>query len=449
MREDQNTELKESFKDEYLKVISAFANSGGGKLIIGVNDNGQPVGVDNAMKLLEDIPNKIKNYLQITPFVSVEKRENKEILVIEVAASPYPVFYHGKLYIRSGSTTQELAGLELASFLIEKSGKTWDLLPCACSLEEIDEHSIETFIRLAQIRLPLISSIRNTNELFEKLKLFTNNGQLTRAAVLLFVKDPQKFFPTAYVKVGRFKTPTDMLDTILVHGNLFQQLEGTIEAVKKHLNVRFDTTVPNPSLEGLSRRDVWDYPIDAVREAVINALIHRDYLGTAPIQIKIFDDRMHIWNPGKLIPPLTLETLKQPHSGFQRNPTLALIFYYAGFIEGWGSGIDKMIQLCKTQNLPEPDFGERKEGLGEFSITFYKDIYTEENLHKLGLNERQIKAVLYVKEKGKITNREYRKLTGLSDEGVRQDIHALIEKNIFIAKGSGRNVHYVIRQTGN
>ncbi len=443
--EHQAIEYKQSWHDEYMKTVAAFANSNGGKLYVGINDDGQVVGVNNLKKLLEDLPNKIKNYLLVTPLISIENFQGKDIITIEVLPASFPVFYNGKIFVRSGSTTQELSGLELSSFILEKTGQTWDKLPLDISDDEIDNGSIDRFVALAENRLPLIKELKNKNLLLQKLQLYTKENKLTRAAVMLFAKDPQLYFPSAYSKVGRFKTDTEILDTMIIKGNLFQQLDGIMEAIKKHINVRFDTSVKELNIQGLSRKDIWDYPLDALREAVINALIHRDYLGTAPIQIRIYDDKISLWNLGKLLLPLTIKALKEPHSGYQRNPQIATVFYYAGLIEAWGSGTLKMTELCKNENLPEPEFIENSEGIGAFTVVFYKDIYNEENLRKMGLNERQIKAVMYVKEKGKITNREYRNINSISDEAARLDLKTLVENNILKIHGEGRNVYYSIK----
>jgi len=444
--ETQEVEFKSIWQDDYLKAICAFANSSGGKLYIGIDDKGKIIGVKDTQKLLQDIPNKIKNKLFITPFVSVLEKEEKDVIVIEVPPSTFPVFCEGKIFVRSGSTTQELTGLELYSFLLEKSGKTWDILPSDTTEEDLDTETIEKFISLAKPRLPLIKTIKSHKDLLKKLNLYTKDGKLTRGAVLLFGKNPQAYFLTAYTKVGRFKTETDVLDTVIINGNLFTQLDGTLESIKKHISVKFDTRVRDLTLKGVSRRDIWEYPLDALREAIINALIHRDYLGTAPIQIKIYDDKIEFWNLGKLMPPLTPDDLRKTHRANHRNPQIALIFYYAGLIESWGSGTIKMINLCKENELPEPDFINYEHGIGAFSVIFCKDIYTEESLRKMGLNERQIKAVLYVKDRGKITNREYRKITGLSDEGTRLDISEMIRKGILHREGRGRNSYYVLKK---
>ena len=450
--ENQIVEFKQSWHDEYLKTVAAFANSKGGTIYIGYNDSGEAIGLEKSetKKLLENLPNKIRNKLGITPFVREEIQNGKSLLNIEVPRSSFPVSYNGKFYIRAGSTTHELSGIELSSFLLEKTGDSWDELPTGVNIDQLDEvldaESIEKFKVLARQRLPLIEQ-DTTKSILQKLNLVTGDGRITRACMLLFGKNPQKHFISAYSKVGRFKNNTIILDTVEVKGNLFQQLDGILEAIKKNINVMFDTSVRELSLEGVTRREIWDYPLDALREASINALVHRDYLDTsASIEVRIYDDELILSNPGKLMPPLTIEQLKEKHSGRQRNPLIATVFYYANLIESWGSGILKMITLCKEQNLPEPEFLERKGGLGEFAVVFHKDIFNEEELRKRGLNERQIKAVRYVKEKGKITNKEYQEISKISERTATRDLFDLVIKNIFVQVGStGKGTNYILK----
>jgi len=434
MKEEQNVEFKKEWHNRYLRTIAGFANTEGGAMYIGVDDSGRAVALPNIKKLLEEIPNTIRNKLQITPSVKIEKRDSKEIIKIAVNISNFPVFLDGKIYMRSGSTTQELKGAELSNFLLEKTGNTWDSLTVDATFDDLDHEAFEYFKGLATNRLP---EIKNASDeiIFKNLGLITKDGKLTRALILLFGKKPQRFFITAQGRVGRFRTQTDILDTVIAGGNLFRQLAILIDAVKKHLNVRFE-------IEGIERKDAWDYPLEALREAVINALIHKDYLSTAEIQIKIYDDRLWIWNPGRLPEQLTIESLKTEHSSFPKNPLIASVFYYAGFIERWGSGTKRIVDLCKAQRLLEPEF---KEESGGFSVSFYKDIYTEEYLRKLGLNERQIKVVLYVKEKGRITNKEYQENNNVSKATATRDLTGLVKEGLLFQEGiTGKGTYYTL-----
>lgn len=183
------------------------------------------------------------------------------------------------------------------------------------------------------------------------------------------------------------------------------------------------------------------YPLPAIREGLINALIHRDYFKwNVQTQVKIYDDYIWFYNIGGLPEGITIEQLTKPHPSVPRNPLIVHIFYLAGFIEEVGSGIGRMIEEMKKANLPEPEF---KEEMGGFSVYFRKDIYTEEYLRSLGLNERQIKAVMYVKEKGRITNREYRGMFNITDRTALNDLTELCNKKILIKIGqTGRATEY-------
>lgn len=436
MVEDQNTEFKANWQNEYLKIISAFANKDGGKLYIGIDDEGDIVGINDVKQLLETLPNKIRNKLGLTVSVNLLKKDDKEYLEIDVKPANFPVSYDGKYYIRSGSTTQELIGQELTNFLLEKSGTTWDeIFEDRATFEDIDLSSIEKFKDLAKDKIPSIVKKENWQIILEKLNLI-KNGEIKRAVILLFGKNPQKFYLQSVVKIGRFKTPDEILFHDSVEGNLFEQLEKSLEILKsKYLISKIE-------FEGIHRKEKLEYPYEALREAIINALIHRDYLGTSEIQIRIYDDKLVIMNEGRLPPELSIEKLKTEHISKPRNPLLASVFYYAGFIEKWGSGTLKIIKACKNEWLPEPDF-ENDSGI--MKVIFYKDIYTtEENLRKMGLNERQIKAVLYVKEKGEITLNEYKQLikSKINERTLRRDLEDLVNKNILRPIGEKKGRYY-------
>lgn len=434
MRESKQVEFKAQWNDEYLKTICAFANSEGGIIYIGVDDKGNPIGITNIDKLLEDIPNKILSKLGVIADVDVEMVKGQEVIKIKVEKSEVPISYDGKFYIRTGSTIQQLSGNELVRFMLKKQRISWDSLPSEAGVDEVDIETIERFKRMAKKRLPEISEEDSIEKILKNIEL-VKEAKLTNAGLLLFGKKPQKYIHGAGARVGRFKTPTIILDTIDVSGNLFKQLDGLMEAIKKHLNVRFE-------IKGIEREDIWDYPLEAIREAVINALIHRDYLSLADIQIKIYDNKIWFFNPGKLPEEITIEMLKQDHGSIPRNRHIANVFFLAGLIEKWGSGTKRMVELCREAGLPEPEFKEE----GGFVVEFYKDIYTEEYLAKLGLNERQIKAVMYVREKGRITNKEYQELNKVSKKTASRDFEELVKKDVLKKVGiTGKGTYYSLK----
>lgn len=433
-KESQITEFKTSWRDEYLKWICAFANTDGGQLIIGVDDNGNPVGVENSKKLLEDLPNKFRDILGIIPSVRLKKKKGKDIITIEVEHSYAPISYHGRFYVRSGSTIQELKDKNLTRFLISRSGKGWDeYVEENVSIEDINIETVEKFKRIALKRISFVKDEPDTIRLLEKLNLI-DNGKFKRAAILLFGKNPKRLWTSAYIKVGKFLTDTDIVSSDDIEGNLFEQVEKAMELLQtKYLisEIRF---------QGIYRKEELEYPEEALREAIINAVIHRDYIGPHT-QLKIYPNKIILWNIGTLPKEIKINELKKSHSSYPRNELLADVFFKAGLIEAWGRGTIKIIDECKKAGLPEPEF---KEEFGGFTVYFYKDIYTDENLRKMGLNERQVKAVMYVKDKGKITNKEYQELNNCFRNTASNDLRNLTVRKIFKESGKrGKGAFYV------
>jgi len=318
----------------------------------------------------------------------VETRAGKPLLVVQVGISSAIVSCGGRYLKRVGTTNRDFTPDELARQFLTRSGQTWDSLLTPYGIERVQPETLTTFVQLARPRLPYIDPDQ-PQLILENLGLL-REGRLTNAGLLLFGRRPQERFVQARVRIGVFRSPTEV--------------------------------------------------------AVINALIHRDYTVATDIQIRHYDNELSIWNPGGLPSELTVEQLREPqHLSVLRNPLLAQAFYFAGLIERWGTGTARIIALCREQGLPEPEFNA--DAL-QFRVRFLKDPYTPERLRKMGLNERQVQAVNYAKEHGKITNREYRQITGVSDEGARLDLRQLVELGIFQQQGRGRNVSYIPKRFG-
>jgi ATP-dependent DNA helicase RecG len=437
MPEQQNIEYKQSWHDDYLKWVCGFANAQGGVIFIGKDDNGNVVDVAESKKLMDEIPNKIRNAMGIT--VEVNLQEEKGNHFIEIITPPYsvPISLRGRYYYRSGSTKQELTGASLNEFLLKKSGKTWDdVIEPRANFEDIDEKAVNTFLKASENagRLPENNGL-SIPELFEKLRL-TENGQLKRSALVLFGKDPGKFYPNTFVKIGRFgKDDADLKFQETEEGNLI----ALLQEVLNQLNRKFLTRPIE--FEGMHRIEKGEYPVAAIREMLLNALVHRNYMG-APIQIRVYDDKISIWNEGTLPEGLTLDALKRSHSSRPRNPIIADVCFKGGYIDAWGRGTIKIIDTCKQADLPEPEMIELDGG---FSITLFKDNITTEKLTKLGLNDRQIKAVLILKERGKITNKEYQEMNETTERTASRDLSDLVEKGIIKSSGvKGAGAFYTL-----
>lgn len=350
MKEAQNIEWKQSWRDDYLKWICGFANAEGGTLVIGKNDQGEVVGVANAARLLEDIPNKVRDLLGIVVAVNLHTQAGLDWLEIVVDAYPSPISYRGEYHLRSGSTKQELRGVALDRFLLRKLGRHWDGVPVPhVSVADLEPRAIQSFRVLARQsgRLSAESLAEGDVALVEKLHL-TEGQFLKRAATLLFHPDPEKFTTGAYVKVGFFRTDSDLLYHDMIEGDLFTQVEKTLDLLlTKYLRAGI-------SYQGTQRLERFPVPEAALREAVINAIAHKDYGAAVPIQISVYDHKLMIWNPGQLPPDWSVARLLAKHPSQPANPDLARVMFLAGKIESWGRGIDLIRNTCLNSGCPAP-----------------------------------------------------------------------------------------------
>lgn len=433
MPEDQNVEWKKSWKDEYLKWICGFANANGGKIVIGKDDSGKIVDLKNSKQLLEDIPNKTRDILGIVVEVNLHQTSEGDFIEIIVEDHPFPVNYKGQYHYRSGSTKQELKGAALDKFLLQKKGKRWDGVPVPkVTISDLKPETFQ-FFRKKAIKAQRVDeeTLSDDNEnLLENLKLIENN-YLKRAAILLFHPNPETFVTGAYIKIGYFEADDELKYQDEVQGNIFDQIEKTIDLLfTKYIKSSI-------SYEGLNRVEKYDYPKDAVREALLNAVSHKDYAGAVPIQISVYPEKILFWNEGQLPDNWTIEKLFVKHPSKPFNPDIANVLFRSGYIEAWGRGIRKMINECVRAGMPEPKFFYDMSG---FWVEFSTGIYSEEQLKSLGLNNRQIKTILYLKENKRITNSEYQSIFSVSRNTASRDLSELVDKGLIKSsdiKGAG------------
>ena len=436
MLEKQNIEWKESWRDEYFEYISAFANAEGGKIYIGINDKGVVVGISEYEKLLVNLPNKIKDLVGVLCEVNHLTEGDKHYIQIVVNQYSVPISYRGKYYIRSGSTTQLLNGTSLNDFLLKKSGLNWDeVIESSASMSDIDESAIEYFKQSANVsgRLSFTKEDNDYLNILKNLRLVDDNNNFKRAGLLLFGKDPLKYFTTAFIKIGKFgDSGSELLSQDVIEGNVFEQADVVLEILdKKYIQKSI-------SYKGLQRIETTEYPYPAIREILLNAIAHRVYQ-TTPITVRIYGDRLEIWNLGTLPKELSAEDLKQAHGSYPRNPLIAQVFYKGGLIESWGRGTIKILEECKKHDLPEPEI---KEVGGGVQVILYKNKTNPEFLNSLGLNKRQLVAVDYVKENRYITNTIYQAETFASERTANRDLNDLVKLKVFKKIGLGKNTKY-------
>ena len=308
--ESQSIEYKESWNDDYLKWICGFANAQGGILYIGKDDKGHVVGVKNAKKLMEDIPNKVRDILGIIVDVNLLSDEGKEYLEIVVNSYPYGVNYKGEYHYRSGSTKQVLKGPALNRFLLQKQGITWDSTTVpGVSLQDFREDSFSIFreLALARNRLSKEDLAVDNLRLLENLDLM-EDGLMRKAAILLFHHNPEKWVPGAYIRVGYFPQPGEIEYQDEIHGSLLEQATKVVDLIfLKYLKARI-------TFKGWYRVETYPVPPNALKEAIYNSIIHRDYSSRNPILIKVYHDKIFIANCGYLPNNWTVDSLYEPHN---------------------------------------------------------------------------------------------------------------------------------------
>ena len=233
MPEKQNAEWKETWKDEYLQWICGFANAQGGKIYIGVDDLGNAVGLKNSKKLLEDLPNKIKDTMGIIADVNYHERNGKEYIEIVVPEYPQGVSLKGVYYYRSGSTNQILNGIALQEFFNRKTGVTWDasLIPNV-RVEDLSENALKLFKEKAAKKKRIDEAVLEDENsvILQNLRLI-QNGYLTQASVLLFHDEPDKYINGAYIKIGFFESDSELRFQDEIHGSLIEQVDKTMEVL--------------------------------------------------------------------------------------------------------------------------------------------------------------------------------------------------------------------------
>ena len=348
MAESQNTEYKEVWKDDYLKWICGFANSQGGTLYIGVDDNGKVIGLTNEKKLLEDLPNKIASGLGIITEINSRRKNGLDYIEINVSKSIPPISYHGEFYVRSGATNQKLTGTALIDFISKKTGVHWeDGIAEGITVDDLDEESFKIFRKEALLQKRMSEADLNVSnrELLEKLNLVVGE-KLKRTAVLLFHKNPSVIQMGSHVQVGLFSN-ADVLYHDMLEGSTAYKIVDLI--YWKYLKAKI-------SFQHDRRVETYPFARIAVREAIFNAIVHNCYMYGAPIQIRIQKDEMIISNTCILPEGWSLNTLTKSHTSIPYNPVMANVFYRAGFIEHWGRGIEKIFSACREIGAEPPEY---------------------------------------------------------------------------------------------
>jgi ATP-dependent DNA helicase RecG len=350
--ESETVEFKTAFGKEVIISLVAFANTEGGKVVVGVDNAGKSTGLDigpeTEQRYLNEI--KISTYPQILPHITLLELDGKHVLVFEINEYPIkPVSYKNRYYKRVKNSNHSLTLDEIVDLQQQSLNISYDAYPLKENLKSLDRALMEKFIEKANStgRVHLQDDLL-TN--LTKLKII-QSGKPTLTAMLLFGNHGYS------IHIGRFKAADTIIDDLLIKSPLIVGLDETMVFIKKHINLSY-------AFDGsLKRKERWQYPMEALRELLLNAVVHRDYKNTSDIVIKIFDDRIVFTSPGRIYGDLTIEDLKRDdYVSSIRNKLLAEAFYLMGDIEKYGTGFVRIRQWLKDY----PEISYEISEIGDF-----------------------------------------------------------------------------------
>ena len=352
------------------ETVCAFLNTKGGTVLIGVKNNGQIIGQHVTDNTRQEIAREIK---KIEPPANEQINidyvlfdENKFVIVIDVIAGSHaPYTYDGRPYTRVESSTG-LMSQHLYEQLLVRRGQlnhAWDMQPAkGYAIDSLDHEDIRRTIKegVDKHRIGIEVPNYDIDHILRSLELIKND-KLINAAVVLYAKDVRPDYSQCMIRLARFRGTDklgDFIDNQRVYGNAFRIISAALEFAQRHLPI---ASFFEPGK--VQRTDQPAVPQLALREALVNAISHRDYTNhSATISLAIYDDRLELWNNGVLPPQLSVSALRKRHESYPRNKTIATIFYEQGWVEGWGTGTTRMIGYCQENDTPEPEFEEHSGG---------------------------------------------------------------------------------------
>ncbi len=449
--EGQRLELKRSLAEmeRGVRAVAAFANTEGGHLLFGVRDSGEIIGMTVGRTTRERVVNMIRDNTDPVIYPSVEYIgvQGTTVIVVTVEKSDNkPHLAFGRAYRRVGAVDVQMTRDEYERLLRDRPGAEYDgQVVAQATKDDIDWDKVERYLALREQVTGRRVTIPPQQVLQARGCLVEAGGTLrpTVAGLLLFGVDPQAFLSRSYITIVRFRG-RDTAHGYYDRRDLLGTLPDVVDAAEVYL---WEHIQHGGRVHGLRREDLHEYPRPALRECLVNAVAHRDYrIRGSRIIVSVFEDRIEFNSPGPLPWPVTVENILEQQ--YSRNPRIVRVLFEMGYIEEIGMGLDNVYRWLTEAGQPEPALQDTG---GSFIITLYgldmEKALAEEraealDLARLGLNERQVEAVLYVREHGRISNRECRELFGVSNYTAAMDLKGLVEKQILVAEGMGRGRYY-------
>ena len=448
IREKESVELKSSLSliNEIIETVSAFSNTMGGKIVIGIDDAGRIKGVEIGKGTIENLTNRVSQNTdpKIHPRISVKEVEGKKIIVIEVKESlDRLVLAFGRPFKRVGKSTMRIGKDEYERLILEKHKERFQFDKQICeeaNLEDIDGRNVKAYLKLREKNRNISSKIKiPLDHLLINIKAATDKKP-TNAGILFFGKNPLKFISHAQLRLVRIKGVKiygNILDRLDSNGTLWEMVDQAEEFIRKNIRLLGFRTE-----KSFRREDKFDYPIRALREAIINGLIHRDYFNLADVRVFIFDDRIEVVSPGPF--PEGVTPKKPKHKPV--NKILSDLMYDIGYIEKYGSGIYLENELCLKNGNPKPVYELDPIQTKVIFKSQVKDVTVVEIEEEIlqGLSERQKRAIEYIKRQGSISNKGYRDTFKVSAATAKRELRDLVKKRVCKMRGAGPSLEYII-----
>ena len=441
--ENATAEFKENFDREVIETAAAFANTNGGVILIGVSDQREIRGITVGKETLRDVSNRISQSTEPRVVLEIESvdLEGKSVLLIRIAECRIkPVSVKGVCYRRVGNSNRVMSPQEIAQMHLNTVGQSWDqLLVTSAGIDDIADKKVEWYLtRRETTRNVAKPQDMSLTALLRNIDGLSDEETPTHAGILFFGKYPQRFFQNAQLRVVRFKGTSvthPVIDRLDCSGALWEMVNAAEEFIRK--NIRLLSLRTSKSFQ---RDDKFEYPLEALREAIINALIHRNYQKHSDVRVFIFDNRVEIINPGTF--PEGVSPDAPVHEPV--NPILSQFMYDVGFIERYGSGIRMMKRLSEEWGNKEPSYELHPlETKIIFDSPIQESTFIEIDDISEQLNERQKKALFHVEKNGQIATKEYVEINRVSRRVAYEELRDMTDKGFLSMIGKGRGTKYV------
>jgi len=427
--------------------IVAFANSVGGTIVVGMDEQGHIT--PDVSEYLEPILDRAVQ--MCVPRLGAaellrshhEQVSGGQITTITVQHAPYRLSVEGRgVFVRSGKLNVQLSPEQVAKEDVDRALQNFeDKVTLGATMEDLDEALIEEYQRKRMARGPRGEALTRQEFLRDAGAVNVEDAP-TAVGLLLFGRYPQRFFPQARVVVVRYKG-TSVHEAVVGADRYVRRvdIEGPLaRQVERAWEVLFEEIHQESSVSGLERKEKFVYPPQAVREALVNAICHRDYgIAGQYVEIRLFDDRMEIMSPGGLPGHITLDNILEEH--YSRNPRLVRGLYYWGYIEELGQGVDIIYGTMRRDHHPDPDFRDTGRN---FTVSLQNRIDWVTAEYGAEINPRQMKVLRFLEKSDRITNSQYRDLCpDVTSETLRLDLRDLVEKGLLLKIGDKKGTYYV------